>query len=487
MRHLVLFSLIFASTPATAASLQAVPERFRPVADSLRRLVETGVVPGVSVSVVGPGGIIWEAGFGFADIEREARATAETAYPVASVAKSLTAVGALRAVQLGLLDLDRPVENYMGAGWIRVPAGDSRKLTPRTLLRMTAGIPHLVHFHWRGRVDRDAGLDSAARFSAFEPGSQFHYSNLSLGLVGDVLARVSGRPFAEFMAANVFGPLGMRHSAVSRSGLPADAAAQTYAGSPLAALDLDALEPVGGAGMFTSVHDLALLLRAVFFDSSAGFLNPASRETILNPGGFLYYSHGWWRFPDDSGGTSLVADGAAYGYAASAKVLPAQRMAVAVLVNGRVGDGFTLALCDLILAANGGHLTAFAIPAEFVDRAATTDSSWAGHWAGTVQIPGGVISIRWAMEGDAVSAMVGTGDLQPVASAVVSNHVLSADIAGRLPGSVIGDRPHSLSIQLRRYGERLSGYLSATLSEEGRPLLVVPFYVELGRVERGGN
>jgi hypothetical protein len=91
------------------------------------------------------------------------------------------------------------------------------------------------------------------------------------------------------------------------------------------------------------------------------------------------------------------------------------------------------------------------------------------------------------MEDKAVSAAVGTMDLRPVTSAVVANDLLSADVPGQLPGSVLGDRPHTLSLQLRRYDERLSGYLSATLSEEGRPLLVVPFYVELRRVERTGN
>lgn len=483
MRHFVLLSLLWAGTPGTATSLQNVPERFRPVADSLRSLVETKVVPSVAVSLVGPEGIIWEAGFGFADIERQTVATAHTAYPVASVAKSLTAVGAMRAVQLGLLDLDRPIEDYMGAGWVRVPAGDSRRLTSRALLRMIGGIPHLVHFHWQGKVDHDAGLDSAARFAAFEPGTQFFYSNLSLGLMGDIIARVSGGTFADFMAANVFGPLGMLHSAVRRSGVPGEALAQTYTRTPFTALDLEGLEPSGGAGMLTSAHDLALLLRTVFFDSASGFLDSGSRQAFIDPGGFPYYSHGWWRFAADSGRTALVADGAAYGYAASAKVLPGQRIAVAVLVNGGVDDGFTLALCDYILAAYGARLSTFIIPAEFVDRPAPTDSTWAGRWAGTVLTPMGSIPIRLAMDSTTLSVALGTGNLQPVPNSAVSNHVLSADIAGALPDSVLNHRPHRLSITLRRYGERLTGYVSATVSENEKPLLVVPFYAELRRDE----
>src|SRR6185436_18612188 len=104
---------------------QTVPARFAAVADSLRRLVDSArVVPSITVAVVDRNGIVWEQGFGFADVERSVRAEPTTSYPAASVAKSLTAVGAMRAVERFGLDLDRPVAAYLGPNAIDVRIGD---------------------------------------------------------------------------------------------------------------------------------------------------------------------------------------------------------------------------------------------------------------------------------------------------------------------------------------------------------------------------
>jgi len=79
--------------------------------DSLRKLVQSGFVPSVAYSVSDRAGIVEEGAFGFADVEHRRTASAFTAYPVASVAKSLTAIAALRAVDAGRLDLDRPANS----------------------------------------------------------------------------------------------------------------------------------------------------------------------------------------------------------------------------------------------------------------------------------------------------------------------------------------------------------------------------------------
>src|SRR5687768_15244281 len=114
---------------------QTVPPRFAAVADSLRRLVDSArVVPSITVAVVGRDGIVWEQGFGYADVEQGVRAEPGTAYPAASVAKSLTAIGALRAVERYKLDLDRPIAAYLGASAVDVRIGDADKLTTRRLL-----------------------------------------------------------------------------------------------------------------------------------------------------------------------------------------------------------------------------------------------------------------------------------------------------------------------------------------------------------------
>ena len=209
--------LVLAASIASAeaqVSTVASPARLAAATDSLRKLVESGFIPSVAYSISNRTGVIEEGAFGFADVAQHVKATASTAYPVASVAKSLTAIGALRAVDAGALDLDRPANSYLGADSVTVMVGDARRLTTRALLHMTAGIPHVVRFHWSDEP-RDAALDRPlGHFTAFAPGTQFYYSNQSLGIVGEILSHISGKTFTRYMADEVFRPLGMMNSAV---------------------------------------------------------------------------------------------------------------------------------------------------------------------------------------------------------------------------------------------------------------------------------
>lgn len=77
--------------------------------DSLRSAAR---IPGLSAAVVNDGAIIFARGFGYADLERQIPATPETPYDIASVTKPLSAVVALRLVEEGQLDLDRPMAQY---------------------------------------------------------------------------------------------------------------------------------------------------------------------------------------------------------------------------------------------------------------------------------------------------------------------------------------------------------------------------------------
>ena len=321
--------------------------------DSLRKLVQSGFVPSVAYSVSDRAGIVEEGAFGFADVEHRRTASAFTAYPVASVAKSLTAIAALRAVDAGRLDLDRPANSYLGRDSIMVPVGDARRLTTRALLHMTAGIPHVVRFYWPDEP-RDAGLDRPlGHFAAFAPGTQFHYSNQSLGIVGEILSRISGESFPRYMTESVFEPLGMANTAVRAADFPSATRALAYRDHPMRESGFTRLDPEPGAGMYTSAHDLGILARRVLLDPGSRFLSAASKSALTDFSEYPFYSSGWWKDPFRPTGLTLLADGAALGHAASMKVLPREGVAVAVLVNGSAPDGFTLGLCDLLLRAAG--------------------------------------------------------------------------------------------------------------------------------------
>ena len=472
------------------AGAQTVPPRFAAVADSLRRLVDSArVVPSITVAVVGRDGIVWEQGFGWADVEGGVRAGPTTAYPAASVAKSLTAVGALRAVERHRLDLDRPIDAYLGKSAVEVRAGDPALLTTRRLLQMTAGIPHLVRFRWPDAPEDTMVGERLAHFAAFPPGSGFHYSNASLGIVGEVVARVSSLPFDEFMMREVFRPLGLTSTAVRGAALPPAHVAQTYSRPPFRRLGFVRLEPEPGAGVFTSAHDLALLARALFLRPDRAFLGNDSRAALLRFDGSPMYSLGWWRDPFRADQVMLVADGAAYGHQATLKVFPDHGIAVAVLTNGSMREGFTLELCDLVLsAADSAFPKSGPIPSSFLPKPVSGDSSFTGDWTGRVSLARGSVPIRWMVAPDGIPrGVVGRDTLAPARNAEVGGGLLEARIEGALPLAETAGQPHTLGLKLRRVGDLLVGYVSAQVRLGDRPFLVVPFPVCLRRTDGVGT
>lgn len=481
--RIALAAAIFVTAAATAGAQAAVD--IQRATDSLRRLVDRGVVPSVSYSVSSRSRVIYEGAFGYADVAKHLRATARTSYPVASVAKSYTAIGALRAWEKGKLDLDRPVNSYLGDDSIRVPVGHADRLTTRTLLHMTGGIPHVVRFHWPDEPADKSWDHDLGHFAAFPPGEQFYYSNASLGLVGDILARVSGKSFSVYMADEVFRPLGLSSTRVRLGELPAGLRARAYRDNPARPSGFTRLDPEGGAGMYTSAHDLTTLARAVILQPNDRFLTSRSRSQLTDFSSYPYYSSGWWKDPFRANGLTLVADGAALGHSASMKVLPNEGVAVAVIVNGSVNNGFTMGLCDLLLRAAGFGAavpTNAEVPAAFQDRPVKGDTAWSGAWKGEVTTATGTIPVRVEFDSAGMKARVGVGPLE-ASDATVANRVLEGGVAGELPSGVVGGVAHKLSIRLRHSDDILTGYVSASAMLGDRPFVVLPFYVSLKRTD----
>jgi CubicO group peptidase (beta-lactamase class C family) len=163
--------------------------------DSLRQVAR---IPGLSVALIESGRVVLSRGFGFANVERGVPATDTTPYDIASVSKPLSAVVALRLVELGQLDLDRPMASFAGFAEFcqevhRVGGvffGDydcaATALTLRRVLSMTGN---------------------------GAPGTRFLYNPPAYSWTSRPMAEVTGKAFSALVADFVFGPAAMRRSA----------------------------------------------------------------------------------------------------------------------------------------------------------------------------------------------------------------------------------------------------------------------------------
>ena len=102
-----------ATPPATAQETGRAPQS-GVVADEIEKILVEEGIPSIAVAVAIGGNIVWVEGFGWADREARRPATAHTPYSLASISKPMTATGLMVLVERGEIDLDAPVNDYLG-------------------------------------------------------------------------------------------------------------------------------------------------------------------------------------------------------------------------------------------------------------------------------------------------------------------------------------------------------------------------------------
>jgi CubicO group peptidase (beta-lactamase class C family) len=243
----------------------------------------------ISVAVAKGGEILWEDAFGWANREERIAATPHTMYSLASIAKSITATGIMVLADRGLIDIEQPVDDYLGPVKLTPYAGKAQEATVKRVLGHRAGLPDHWHFFYENEAARRPPMDETIRkygIIVYPPGEAMCYSNIGFGILDYVLARVSGKSYAGFLKGDVFLPLGMTHSSVGIGpGLEAYAAQRYDANQhPIPFYDFDHW---GGSSVFSSAHDLVRFGMFFLKDRLADQVPIMSDETI----GMMHREH----------------------------------------------------------------------------------------------------------------------------------------------------------------------------------------------------
>ncbi|HEX6912414.1 MAG TPA: serine hydrolase domain-containing protein, partial [Longimicrobium sp.] len=190
-------TLVIAAAAAGVGSPLAAQEAMDPElqafaaeVDSLR--VAHGI-PGLSLAVVRDGRVVLARGYGLANVEARVPATEHTPYPIASVTKAVSGVLAMRLVERGVLDLDRPMRSF--ANWAEFCAEASAEgpriffsdydCSPRVTLR------HVLSMQVNGTA-----------------GERFYYNPISFSWASRPIMQATGRAFSDLVAEEVFAPAG---------------------------------------------------------------------------------------------------------------------------------------------------------------------------------------------------------------------------------------------------------------------------------------
>lgn len=277
--------------------------------ERLAELARVQRMPGLAVGIVLDQKLAWFRSFGFADVAAKRRPDEHTLFRVASITKTLTAGCILNLRDAGKLSLDDPLTRHIPEyKSVKPRAGSVEGVTLRRLLCHHSGIESEAPLPCWDVLEfpqRDALLKSFPHMEVVIPqDSAFKYSNLAFGLLGEVVARVSGQPYFEFLKSTLLDPLGMKSSVFE---LDADSR-RKFAVGYLPSLYSDGWEPapyvklnaIGPCGqLHASPHDLAQWI-ALQFRTDEGTkvlcgrtLEEMHRPQFLEPDWSVGYCLGW--------------------------------------------------------------------------------------------------------------------------------------------------------------------------------------------------
>jgi CubicO group peptidase (beta-lactamase class C family) len=295
--------------------------------------------PGCALAVARDGKILYEKGYGLANLEEHVAITPQTVFDIGSTSKQFTAASILLLEKQGKLSINDDVRKYIP----ELP-DYGKKITVLNLLNHTSGLRDYLELmtlagtNIDSVTDDDDALKIIARQKAlnFDPGSEWLYSNTGFFLLSVIVKRISGKTLREFAAENIFQPLGMTHTQyrddhthlVPNRALAYEEKDHTFT------LNVSYWEQTGDGAVHTSVEDI-LKWDENFYTAQVGgktLLAELQENGHLNSGKKLDYAKGL--FVHEYRGLPSVEHGGAWGgYRAQLLRFPEQHFSVACLCN----------------------------------------------------------------------------------------------------------------------------------------------------------
>ena len=183
------------------------------------------LIPGLSISIVKDGNIVWEEHFGYANIDENIVVDENTLFMLASISKTVTATALMQLFEDGLFSLDDDIDDYLP-----FDVNHPDYLTPisfKMLLTHTSGIKDNwdVMPYYDGDSELELGYyleqylipegefyGSNSNFTNSMPGTNYIYSNIGAALIGFLVEEISSQPFNDYCNENIFEPLSMNNA-----------------------------------------------------------------------------------------------------------------------------------------------------------------------------------------------------------------------------------------------------------------------------------
>ena len=364
---LSLLPALACAAPGLVAQAPALPPDLIALADARFSRHYLEHLPGAAALLMKDGRVIFQKGYGLASGRDLSPIVPGSAFPIGFLTQSFTAVATLKLVEDGKVDLQAPASRYLEAlpdAW--------KAVTVEQLLSHTSGLPDYLEARTammrRNEPCGPAELDAQVRALPldFAPGTRRRFSSTGYILLGQIIERVSGQDYHDFLRRRLLIPLGLRHT---HDDLEPDPALAATLGSDLWRL----YRQPSAWSLVSSAEDLAHWTQALL---DGKVLKPASLARMLAP---VRLSNGTLEpfgfgldFHEAQGRHLMGSGGPIFGYDCSLEADPAGRTIAVVLSNtteSRADTGFLARF--LLCLAEGRPLPpakSFPIPPSGLQR-----------------------------------------------------------------------------------------------------------------------
>lgn len=401
--------MLLACAPLASAAVPAELQRLDATVERVRSQFD---VPGIAVAVVKDGQVVLERGYGVRELGKPAPVEADTLFAIASNTKAFTATSLNLLAEQGKLKMDDRVIDHLPSFRMSDPyvTGEMRirdLLAHRSGLSLGAG----DLLFWPTTTYSNAEVVERLGKVPLKAGfrDRYAYDNILYAVAQQVIEKVSGQSYADFLQQHIFTPVGMTGTRFNADHLqPGDKAATGHARFDFT--DLRTVAPLtwsnnaGAGGVYSSVHDMARWMQVQLaqgrLEDGTPLFTPKTQQAMwqmITPQGvpepsvpqlaaarpnFAGYGEGW-SLSDYRGEKLVWHTGGWPGMVSRVTLVPGRNLGVVVLTNQEVGAAFNAITMDVLDAYLDAPATDWvaayaAAVAKAQDKA---DEGWAAHQA----------------------------------------------------------------------------------------------------------
>ena len=331
--------------------------------------VKAADIPGLAVAVVQNGSVIFSRAYGVRELGKEEKLTSEHVFHFASVSKPFVATAIVQLAERGKLELNDPMVKHLP--YFHLSDERYREITIQQILNHTSGMPDVEDYEWEKPQFDDDAAERYVRLMASEsllwaPGSGWAYSNMAFDMLGDLIAKVSGVSFEEYVRINILEPIGMNDSSFIYPEIDESFRTTGHVGNPAMVSDIYPYNR-RHAPSSTLNSSVAEMTRWMLVNLGRGeldgrrILSAESHDTLWTRSTELITTRGEeiglsWLLGERAGHRTVLHGGRDTGFRSYILLLPDDGIGIVVASNWQETDRTTLThgILDRILAFDDG-------------------------------------------------------------------------------------------------------------------------------------